>query len=63
MMNKVTQMKEVQFKNIRFDPDLTPFHQLAEGMAAAFGYQSDLKTEKELAQILRLKLCKVKSGS
>ena len=55
-MDKVTQMKEVQFKNIRFDPDLTPFHQLAEAMAAAFGYQSELKTEKELAQILRLRV-------
>lgn len=49
-------MKDVEFKNMRFDPDLTPFHKLAERMAAAFGYQSELKTEKKLAQILRLRV-------
>ena len=49
-------MQETQFKNLRFDPDLTPFHQLAKQMAKAFGYTADLDTEKHLAQLLRLRV-------
>lgn len=49
-------MNDVKFKNTRFDPELTPFHQLAEQMADAFGYKSKLKTDKALAQLLRLRV-------
>lgn len=49
-------MEDVKFKNTRFDPELTPFYKLAEKMAEAFGYTSSLKTDKSLAQLLRLRV-------
>ncbi|MBK1834030.1 carboxymuconolactone decarboxylase family protein [Roseibacillus ishigakijimensis] len=49
-------MSEVVYKNTRFDPDLTPFHGLAKEMAQAFGYTADLAVDKELAQLLRLRV-------
>lgn len=49
-------MNDVKFKNTRFDPELTPFHKLAEKMADAFGYKSTLRTDKSLAQLLRLRV-------
>ena len=49
-------MSEVKFKNTRFDPDSTPFHDLARQMAKAFGYTADLVTDKNLAQLLRLRI-------
>lgn len=49
-------MKEIKFKNTRFNPDSTPFLDLAKQMAKAFGYTADLKTDKELAQLLRLRV-------
>lgn len=49
-------MSEVKFKNVRFNPDVTPFHDLAKQIAKAFGYTANLKTNKELAQLLRLRV-------
>lgn len=49
-------MREVKFNNSRFDPDSTPFHDLAKAMAKAFGYTADLSLDKELAQLLRLRV-------
>lgn len=49
-------MQEVKFKNTRFNPDTTPFHDLAKQMARAFGYTADLSVDKELAQLLRLRV-------
>lgn len=49
-------MKEVIFENTRFDPDVTPFHDLAKQMASAFGYTADLAIDKALAQLLRLRV-------
>jgi len=49
-------MTNVKFKNTRFDPDSTPFHDLARQMAKAFGYTADLATDKNLAQLLRLRV-------
>ncbi|MFS4417917.1 carboxymuconolactone decarboxylase family protein [Maribacter sp. 2307ULW6-5] len=49
-------MHEVTFKNTRFDPDVTPFHGLAKEMAKAVGYTADLDVNKELAQLLRLRV-------
>lgn len=49
-------MKELCFKNTRFDPDLTPFHELAKDMAQAFWYTADLFIDKELAQLIRLRV-------
>ena len=49
-------MKNVEFINSRFNPDVTPFHDLAKQMAKAVGYTADLKTDKHLAQLLRLRV-------
>ncbi len=49
-------MQEVKFKNTRFDPDSTPFHGYAKQMAKAFGYTADLSVDKELAQLLLLRV-------
>ena len=49
-------MLEVPFKNLRFDPDITPFHDLAKELAKAFGYTADLQIDKHLAQLLRLRV-------
>lgn len=49
-------MSEVTFKNTRFNPDITPFHDLAKQMAKAVGYTADLDIDKQLAQLLRLRV-------
>ena len=49
-------MKELKFKNTRFDPAKTPFLDIASQMAKAFGYTADLEVDKQLAQLLRLRV-------
>lgn len=49
-------MSDIKFTNKRFDPELTPFLALAKEMAKAFGYTADLSVNKELAQLLRLRV-------
>jgi AhpD family alkylhydroperoxidase len=49
-------MENIKFIDKRFDPNLTPFLGLAKQMAKAFGYSANLKTEKHLAQLLRLRV-------
>ena len=49
-------MSTVKFKNTRFNPDVTPFHDLAKTMAKAVGYTADLDIDKQLAQLLRLRV-------
>lgn len=49
-------MENIKFKNHRFNPELTPFLNLAKQMATAFGYTADLKTDQHLAQLLRLRV-------
>ncbi|MCF8713510.1 carboxymuconolactone decarboxylase family protein [Joostella atrarenae] len=49
-------MEDVTFENKRFDPEITPFLGLAKQLASAFGYTADLKTDKHLAQLLRLRV-------
>ena len=49
-------MQNVEFNNTRFNPDVIPFHDLAKQMAKAVGYTADLKTDKHLAQLLRLRV-------
>ena len=53
-------MTDVKFKNIRFNPDITPFHGLAKQLAKAVGYTVDLAIDKQLAQLLRLRLAQKK---
>lgn len=56
-------MTEVLFKNTRFDPDITPFHDLAKTMAKAFGYTANLKFDQELAQLIRLRVAQINNCS
>ena len=49
-------MENVEFINKRFDPDISPFHDLAKQMASAFGYKADLAVDRKLAQLLRLRV-------
>ena len=49
-------MNNVKFRNTRFNPDITPFHDLAKNMAKAVGYTADLEIDKQLAQLLRLRV-------
>ena len=49
-------MKNIEFINSRFNPDVIPFHDLAKQMAKAVGYTADLKIDKHLAQLLRLRV-------
>jgi len=50
---------EVRFENTRFDPDLTPFHDLAKQMAASFGYSAELSLHPRLAELLRLRVAQL----
>jgi len=47
---------EVKFKNTRFNPELTPFEELAKQIAKAYGYTASLEIDKGLAQLLRLRV-------
>lgn len=49
-------MSEIAFKNLRFDPNATPFLSLAMQMAKAFGYTAELDVDQKLAQLLRLRV-------
>jgi AhpD family alkylhydroperoxidase len=49
-------MSALKFKNLRFNPDVTPFHKVAKQMAKAVGYTADLSINKNLAQLLRLRV-------
>lgn len=50
---------EIVYENTRFDPDLVEFHQHAKSMAAAVGYKASLSLERELAQLLRLRVAQL----
>ncbi|MGR0221529.1 carboxymuconolactone decarboxylase family protein [Agromyces sp. ZXT2-6] len=45
--------------NTRFDPDLTPFHDIAMEMAARFGYSAALSLDPRLAELLRLRVAQL----
>ncbi|NEN07800.1 carboxymuconolactone decarboxylase family protein [Diaminobutyricibacter tongyongensis] len=55
-MNEPFIPSDVTFINTRFDPDVTPFHGIAEQMAAAFGYTAVLSIDDQLAQLVRLRV-------
>ncbi|MFC7278969.1 carboxymuconolactone decarboxylase family protein [Paractinoplanes rhizophilus] len=52
-------MSDVKYTNLRFDPDLTPFHSLAGQMAKAFGYTAELTIDAQLAQLIRLRVAQL----
>ena len=49
----------LRFENSRFDPDITPFHELAKDMAAQFGYAAELSADRVLLQLLRLRVAQL----
>ena len=49
----------LRFENTRFDPDLTPFHELAKDMATQFGYAAELSGDRVLLQLLRLRVAQL----
>ena len=56
-------MTDIEFRNSRFDPDVTPFHDLAKSMAQAFGYTANLAVDEKLAQMLRLRVAQFNNCS
>ena len=38
-------MADISFKNTRFDPDVIPFHSIAQEMAKSVGYTADLDVD------------------
>jgi hypothetical protein len=56
-------MTDIAFENRRFDPDSTPFHDLAKAMAKAFGYTADLALDQHLAQLVRLRVAHFTTAS
>jgi AhpD family alkylhydroperoxidase len=56
-------MNDVIFKNTRFDPDLVEFHSIAQQMAKSVGYTADMLVEKQLAQLLRLRVAQMNACS
>jgi AhpD family alkylhydroperoxidase len=56
-------MSDVVFVNRRFDPDVTPFHDLAKAMAQAFGYTAELEADAQTAQLLRLRVAQLNNCS
>ncbi|WP_290862485.1 hypothetical protein [Flavobacterium sp.] len=49
-------MKNIEFKNTHPDHKLSLFQKLANKIADASGYKSELKTDESLSQILRLRV-------
>ena len=49
-------MKIVELNNTPPDPKLSLFQKLANKVSDAFGYQSKLKTDESLSQVLRLRV-------
>jgi len=49
-------MAEITYYNARFDPTITPFEELSMPLEQAFGPTAELKIDKELAQLLRLRV-------
>ncbi len=53
-------MKNLKFINTRFDPDITPIHDIAKSMAEAFGYTAELgEIDAKLAQLIRLRVAQL----
>ncbi len=56
-------MTDVTFTNTRFDPDLIEFHSIAQQMAKSVGYTADMSVDKQLAQLLRLRVAQMNACS
>jgi AhpD family alkylhydroperoxidase len=49
-------MIKAKFKNTKFNPEGMPFLKIAEEMAKAYEYTASLSIEKDLAQLIRLRI-------
>ena len=49
----------VTFENSRFDPDLIAFHGIAKQRAVSVGYTAELSVDRQLAQLLRLRVAQM----
>ncbi|MBX9808738.1 MULTISPECIES: carboxymuconolactone decarboxylase family protein [Flavobacterium] len=49
-------MENIEFTNLNFDPEGSDFLSIASEMAKAYGYTANLSVEKELAQLIRLRI-------
>lgn len=56
-------MEDIKFVNKRFNPDLVEFHDIAKQMAKSVGYTADMAVEKQLAQLLRLRVAQMNACS
>jgi AhpD family alkylhydroperoxidase len=56
-------MIKAKFKNTRFSAEGAPLLRIAEEMAKAYGYTSALNIDKELAQLIRLRIATVNQCS
>ena len=52
-------MSNIRYDNVRFDPDLTEFHDLAKMMAKSVGFTAELSVDGQLAQLLRLRVAQL----
>jgi len=52
-------MTDVVFTNERLDPGLTSFHALAEQLAKSFGYTAELTIDRQLAELVRLRVAQL----
>ncbi|HWM16122.1 MAG TPA: carboxymuconolactone decarboxylase family protein [Microbacterium sp.] len=52
-------MNDVSYRNSRFDPELTGFHAIAQQMAQSVGYTATLSIDRQLAQLLRLRVAQL----
>jgi AhpD family alkylhydroperoxidase len=52
-------MDEICFTSTRFEPEASEFDSLAHAMAKAFGYTADLTIDRQLAELLRLRIAQV----
>lgn len=52
-------MDDLQFRNMRFDPDMTDFHAIAQQMAARYGYEAELSIDRRMATLLRLRVAQL----
>ena len=52
-------MQDITYEDTRFDPDLVEFHSLAKEMARSVGYTASLAVDRQLAQLLRLRVAQM----
>jgi AhpD family alkylhydroperoxidase len=52
-------LADVSFTNTRFEPELTPLQSIAIEMAARFGYGAELAGDRQLLQLLRLRVAQL----